>query len=107
MHQLMCQPLHIVRTSPWVNDSSYIRFFLQVKLRIARNARGEISRQRQRFIQRVGVQRLGMPESRGQRFDAGAHHIVVRILRREAPAGSLAMRPQDQGLRILWVKGFD
>ena len=58
MHQLVRQPLHIVGSGPRIDHARDARLLLQVKLRVARDARGKIRGQRQRFVQRVGVQRL-------------------------------------------------
>jgi hypothetical protein len=51
------QALDIVAAAPRVDDAG-ARFLLQEELRVARDAGGEVGRQRERFVQRVGVQRL-------------------------------------------------
>ena len=45
---------------------------LQEDLRVAGDAGGEIGRQRQRLVERVGVQRLRVALRRGHRLDHGA-----------------------------------
>ena len=104
MHQLVGQLLDVVGAAPRIDDLRNPGLLLQVDLRIAGDARGKIGRQRQGFIERVGVQRLRVAQRGGQRFHAGAHDIVERFLRGQAPAGSLAMRAQHHGFRILRVK---
>ena len=61
----------------------------------------EVGRQRQRLVQRVGVQRLGMALRCRHRLDAGARDVVEYVLRREAPAAGLAMGAQRQRFRVL------
>ena len=90
VHQFVREPLHIIGAGPGIDHARDAGFLLQIDLRVARDARGELGGQRQRLVERVGVQRLRVPQRRGQRFDAGAHHIVVRILRGQAPARGLA-----------------
>ncbi len=50
---------------------------------------------------RVRVQALRAAEHRRHRLDRRAHDVVVRVLRREAPARGLAVRAQHQALRVL------
>ena len=76
-------------------------FKLQHELGVAGDARGEIGGQRQRLVERVGVQRLGMALRRRHGLDAGAHHIVEHVLRGEAPAARLAMGAERERARIL------
>ena len=52
---------------------------------------GELGGQGDGFVERVGVQGLGAAEDRRHRFDGGPHHVVVRILLGQRPAGGLAV----------------
>ena len=73
-------------------------FLLQDDLRVAGDTRRKIGRQRERFVERIGVQRLRMAQHRRHRLDAGADHVVVDVLRGERPARGLAMGAQRQAL---------
>ncbi len=85
--QIGGEPLNVVGAAPRIGRAAEASFGLQEKLRIARDARGEIGRQRERFVERIGVQALRAAPCRGHRFDAGAHRVVEYILRRQTPAG--------------------
>ena len=63
--------------------------------------RRRLGRQRQRLVERVGVQRLRAAESRGQRLDGRSDDVVVGLLRRERHAGRLRVEPQLPRSRIL------
>ena len=82
-------------------------FLLQEKLGVAGDARREGRRQRQRFVERVGVQRLRVALRRRHRLDLRAHDIVEQVLRRQRPAGGLAVRAQRQRLVRLRVEILD
>ena len=88
------QPLDIIGAAPGIDDAGGAAFLLQEQLRVARDPRREIGRQRQRLVERIGVQRLGMALGRRHRLDGGAHHVVVDVLRGQRPARGLAMRAQ-------------
>ena len=77
---------------------------LQHDLRVARDAGGEIGRQSERLVERIGVQRLGAALRRRHRLDAGAGDIVEHVLRGERPARRLAMRAQRQRALVLRVE---
>ena len=66
------------------------------QLRVARDARRELGRQRDRLVERVGVQALRAAEHRGHRLDGGAHDVVVRVLLGERHARRLAVRAQHR-----------
>ena len=78
------QPLDIERAAPRIDDARGAALLLQEELRVARDARGEIGRQRQRLVERIGVQRLGVALRRRHRLDRGAHHVVEDVLRGRA-----------------------
>ena len=88
------QPLDIIGAAPGIDDAVGAAFLLQEQLRVARDAGGEIGRQRQRLVERIGVQRLGVALGRRHRLDGGAHHVVEDVLRGQRPARGLAMRAQ-------------
>src|SRR3712207_8946273 len=50
---------------------------------------GPLTRQGQHLVQRVGVQRVGAAEDRGQGLDRGADDVVVGLLRGERDARGL------------------
>ena len=100
--KLVGQPLDIIAAAPEVDDARGARFVLDEKLRIARNPSGKIGGQRDRFVKRVGVQRLrcrhaSPPEPRSQVRD----DVVEHVLRRQRPAARLAVRARAQRLRTL------
>ena len=66
------------------------------QLRVAGDAGGELARQRDRLVERVGVQALRAAEHRGERLDRGAHDVVVRVLLGERHARRLAVRAQHR-----------
>ena len=74
-----------------VRDAAFVRDDL---LRPERERRGFGGRQRERLVERVGVQRVGAAEHGRQRLQRGAHDVVVRLLRGERHAGGLAVEPQ-------------
>ena len=92
--KIVGQALDIVGAAPGVDGLAGAAFLLQEELRIARDTRGEIRRQGQRFVEAVGVQRLGLPADRRDGFKAGADDIVVDVLRRQRPAGGLRVGAQ-------------
>ena len=98
------QPLDIIGAAPGIDDAVGAALLLQEQLRVAGDARGEIGRQRQRLVERVGVQRLGVALRRRHRLDGGAHHVVVDVLRGQRPARGLAMRAQRQRARVLRIE---
>src|SRR3546814_4740243 len=68
-----------MRISDWSSDvCSSDLLFLNDDLGVARDAGGEIGRQRDRFVERVGVEALRPAEHRRHRLDRRAHDIVVR-----------------------------
>ncbi len=94
------EPLDIIRAAPGIDDAVGAAFLLQKQLRVARDSGGEVGRQRERLIERIGVQRLRMALRRRHRLDGSAHHVVVDVLRGQRPAGGLAMGAQRQRARV-------
>ena len=69
-------------------------------LRAQSQQRGTFGRQRQRFVQRVRVQRLAAAQHRGQALQRHAHHVVFRLLRRERRSRRLRVKAQHHRTRI-------
>ena len=88
------QPLHVVRAAPGVDHPGGAGLLLQQQLGVAGDAGGEVTRQRECLVQRVGVQRLGVPLGRGHRLAAGPHDVVEDVLSGQGPARGLAVRTQ-------------
>ena len=88
------EPLDEKCAVPWIDDTRRAAFLLQHDLGIARDTGRKVSRQRQRLIQRVGVQRLRAALRCRHCLNAGAHDVVEHVLRRERPARRLAMSAQ-------------
>ena len=101
LRQIVGQPLDIIAAAPRVDDARGSGFVFDEELRVARDAGGEVGRQGQRLVERVGVQRLRAAMGRGEGFDAGARDVVEHVLRGERPAARLAMRAQAHRLRVL------
>ena len=95
------QLLHHVAAGPGIDDVGDVGFFLDDELGVAGDARRELGRQRDGFVERVGVQRLRAAEHRGHRLDGGAHDVVVGVLLGQRPARGLAVGAQHQRLRVL------
>ena len=102
--ELMGQPLHVIRTAPRVDRPGGAGLLLQQQLGVAGDAGREVGRQRQRLVEGVGVQRLGVPLGGGHRLDAGAGDVVERVLRGQRPPGGLRMGAQRLRFRVLGVE---
>ena len=94
--KIVGEPLDIERAAPRIDRARGAALALQDDLRVAGDAGGKIGRQRQRLVERVGVQRLRAALRRRHRLDAGARDVVEHVLRGERPAGGLAMGAQRQ-----------
>ena len=57
--------------------------------------------QRQRLVERVGVERVGAAEDGRERLQRRAHDVVVRLLRGQRHAGRLGVEPQLPGPLVL------
>ena len=92
--QFVSKAFDVIAASPGIDRLAGVGLPLQEELRVAGDAGTEIRRQRERFIQRVGVQRLGMALRRRHRLDTGSDDVVEYVLRRQAPSRCLAMGTQ-------------
>ena len=72
--------LDVVAAAQWVDDVGDARLLGEDELRVARDARRELARERDRFVERVGVQALRATEHGGERLDRGADDVVVRVV---------------------------
>ena len=99
--------LDVVAAAERVDDVGDARLLGEDQLRVARDARRELARERDRLVERVGVQALRAAEHRGERLDRGAHDVVVRVLLGERHARRLAVRAQHQRRRLLRVELAD
>ena len=99
--EIVRQPLDIERAAPRIDDPGRARLLLQKQLRIAGDAGGEVGGQGERLVERVGMQRLGLPLRRRHRLDRGPRDVVEDVLRRERPARGLAMRAERQRTLVL------
>ena len=104
LRQLMGQPLHVVGAAPGVDRPRGARLLLQHQLGVAGDPGGEVGGQRQRLVQRVGVQRLGVTLGRGHRLDAGAGDVVEGVLGGQRPARGLRMCAQRKRFGALRVE---
>ncbi len=102
--QLVGQPLDVVAAAPRIDDAAGAGLLLQQELRVAGDAGGEVGRQRDGLVERVGVQRLRVALRRRHGLDARARHVVEHVLRGEAPARRLAVRAQRQRAAVLGVE---
>ena len=105
--QILRQPLDEIAAAPWVDHIGCAGFLLQEQLRVARDAGREVGGQRQRLVQRVGVQRLRAALGRRHRLDAGACDVVEHVLRGKAPAAGLRMGAQVERAFVLRVEALD
>ena len=92
----MGQSFNEIAAAPWIDGSAGSRFLLDQDLGIAGDACGKIGGQGQRFVEGIGVERLGVTMGGSERFDAGSGHIVHDILSGERPARGLTMGTQRQ-----------
>jgi hypothetical protein len=81
--ELVGEALDIERAAPRIDHPRGPGFLLQEQLGVARDPGGKIRRQRQRLVERIGMQRLGVALGRRHRLDRGAHHVVECVLRGE------------------------
>ena len=90
------QRLDVVGTGERVDHVADAGLLLDHQLGVAGDARRMIGRQGDRFVEGVGVQRLGAAEDRGHRFDGSPDDVVVGVLLGEAPPRGLAVSAQHQ-----------
>ncbi len=96
-----------VGASQGIHHVADLGLFLDDDLRVAGNPGREVRREVGGLVQGVRVQRLGAAQGRRERLEGRADHVVVWVLLREAPAGSLAVGPQDGGAGVLRVELAD
>ena len=96
--EVVGQPLDVVAAAPRIDHPARSGLVLEDELGVAGDARREVGRQGERFVEGVGVQRLGVPLRRRHRLDARAHDVVEHVLGGERPARRLAVRAQRQRL---------
>ena len=68
--EIVGEPLDIERAAPRIDHARGAAFPLQHDLGVAGDAGGKIGRQRQRLVERIGVQRLRAALGRRHRLDA-------------------------------------
>ena len=88
--EVVGQPLDVVGAGPRVDGARRTALLLEQQLGVAGDPGREVGRQRDRLVEGVGVQRLGVALGGGHRLDAGAADVVEDVLRGERPAAGLA-----------------
>ena len=91
---LVGHPLDVVRAAERVGDERDAGLVGDHLLRAQRDPRRLLGRQRQRFVERVGVQALRAAEHAGQRLDRDAGDVELGLLRGERHARGLRVEPQ-------------
>ena len=86
----------VVAATERIDDVGDSRLLGEDELRVARDTRRELARQRDRLVEGVRVQALRTTEHGGERLDGGADDVVVRVVLGERHAGRLAVRAQHQ-----------
>lgn len=71
------QLFHQVAAAPRVDDVADVSLFLDQDLGVSSDARRKFGGHGDRFVEGIGVQRLGTAKHGRQRLDRGAHHVVV------------------------------
>ena len=77
--QALRQALDIIAAAQRIDDLGHPGLFLDDDLRVAGDPRGEVGRQRDRLVERVGVERLRPAQHRRHRLDRGADDVVVGV----------------------------
>ena len=88
------QLLEEVRTAERIDDIDDTGLVRDDLLRPQRQRGRGLGRQRQRFVERVGVERLRAAKHRCHRLERRPHHVVVRLLRGQRHASRLCMEAQ-------------
>ena len=70
--EVVGEPLDVVGAAPRVDGAGGAALLLEQQLGVAGDPGREVGRQRDRLVEGVGVQRLGVALGRGHRLDAGA-----------------------------------
>ena len=85
------QLLDEVGTAERVDGVGYPRLVSDHLLRAERELDREVRRERQRLVERVGVERVRAAEDAGERLDRRAHDVVVGLLGGQRAAGRLGV----------------
>ena len=79
--EIVGEALDEERAAPGIDDPRRSSLGLQQELGVAGDAGGEVGRQRQGLVERIGVQALGSAGDRRHRLDGGARDIVEDVAR--------------------------
>ena len=101
------QRFDVVAAGQRIDDLGDAGLVLEDELGVARDARGGGRRQRDRLVERIGVQRLRAAQHRRHRLVGGADHVVVGVLLGERHARGLAVRAQRQRIGLLGLERLD
>ncbi len=99
--QVVGQALHQERAAPGIHRGGDAALQLQQQLRVAGDAGGEIRRQSNGFVERVGVERLRPAKHSGHGLDGRAGDVVEHVLGRQAPSRGLAVAAEHLRALIL------
>jgi hypothetical protein len=88
------QLLDIIGAAERIDDIGDAGLVRQDQLRVPRDTGREFRRQRDRLVERIGVQRLGAAEHCRHCLERGADHVVVRVLLGQRHARCLAVSPK-------------
>ena len=94
------QRLQVVRPAQRVGHVGHPGLVGEDLLGPERDADRFLGGQRQGLVQRVGVERLGAAQHRGQRLVRHPGHVVVRLLRGQRHPGRLAVEPHLPAARV-------
>ena len=106
MLQAVGQRFEKIAAAEGVNGLGDARLFGDDLLCAQCNRGGVFARKRPRFIQRIGMERLGATQRSGQRLHGYACHIVHRLLRGERHARRLGVKAHQPRARIFCAKSF-
>ena len=105
--ELVGEPLDVVGPAPGVDRAGGAGLLLQQQLGVAGDPGGEVGGQRQRLVEGVGVQRLGVTLGGGHRLDAGSRDVVERVLGGQRPTRGLRMGAQGKRFGALGAESAD
>ena len=98
--ELVRQRLDVERAAERVGGVGRACLALQDLLRAQRDRRRVLRRQRECFVERVGVNRLRAAARGRQRLHRDAHDVVLGLLRSQGRAAGLRVESQGQRLRV-------
>ena len=78
--QFLRQRFDIIGAAQGIDHIGHPRFLLQDDLRVARDPRRKIGRQRNRLVERIGMEALRPAEHRRHRLDRRADDIIIGVL---------------------------